>query len=203
MLDGLAPCPTWHTVVPYEHAGGDATIYDSPRAGGRYWITGRAFTLLENRNDEAFRLRLTSWLVEKRKAGEDCPKVYPHDLDSIAERDRLSMEARALNLLVYMSHKLPDAAELFEYEIQVEPSDYDDDRRRPLIVRHWEMLAWSESSKLEHVCTLLDYLVDRGRLEKVRGGATLLRYRITASGWAAVEPTCEPPSPPARKIGFR
>ena len=202
MPDGTAPCPIWLTRVPYEDTGGDATIYDSPRAGGRYWITGRAFTVLED-CDDAFRDLLTSWLVDKRKAGEDCPKVYTRDLDSIAGRSKLSMEARALNLLVYISRELPDQAELFEYETQVESEDYYDDQRRPLIVCHWHLLAWSESRESEHVCNLLDYLVDTGCLERVRGGATLLRYRITAIGWAALEPSSEPPSPPTRKIGFR
>ena len=198
MTDGSAACPIWHTVVPYEHTEGDATIYDSPRAGGRYWISDRAITVLENRNDEIFKVHLTSWLIEKRKAGEDCPKVYGRDLDPIAERKRLSMEARALNLLVYVTRQLPNQAELFEYETQVESKDYYDDRRRPLIVRHWEMLAWSESSEPEHVCNLLDYLVDKGCLERVQGGATLLRYRITATGWEVLEP----PDPPTGKIGF-
>ena len=81
----------------------------------------------------------------------------------------------------------------------MESEDYYDDRRRPLIVRHWEILAWSESSKPKHVCNLLDYLVDKGCLERVRGGATLLRYRITATGWEVLAP----PSPATGKIGFR
>ena len=108
------------------------------------------------------------------------------------------MEDRALNLLVYIRRQLPDAADLFEYEIQVEAEDYYNDRRRPLIVRHWAVLAESEPREPEHVCTVLKYLVDKGYLEKVGGGATLLRYRITATGWAVLEP----PSPPPRKIGF-
>ena len=173
MPDGSAPCPIWHTVVPYEHTEGAATIYDSPRAGGRYWIACRAITLLED-CDDAFRVLLTSWLVEKRKSGEDCPKVYGRDLDSIAGRNRLSMAARGLNLLVYISRKLPDQAELFEYEVQVEAADYYNDRRRPLIVRHWEVLAWSESSKAEHVCNLLEYPCgDRVSGKSPRGSDTV------------------------------
>lgn len=198
MHDGSAACPIWHTVVPYEHTEGDAIIYDSPRAGGRYWISDRAITELGNRDDEAFKVHLTSWLVDKRQAGDDCPKVHGHDLGPVAERKRLSMENRALRLLVYISGQLPDQAELFQYETQVEAADYYDDRRRPLIVRHWEMLAWSESRETEHVCILLDYLIDKGCLERVRGGATLLRYRITATGWQILEP----PDPPTSKIGF-
>ena len=80
----------------------------------------------------------------------------------------------------------------------MEWEDYYDARRRPLIVRHWEMLAWSESSKTEHVCGVLNYLVDTGYLERVQGGATLLRYRVTATGWGVLEP----PDPPTGKIGF-
>ena len=192
-------CPIWKTpaschLVPNTFA----CIYDSPRAGGRYWITHLAMEVLKHR-DEAFKARLTSWLFERRNSGEDCPKVYARDFNSISERTTLSMEARALNLLVYMTRQLPNQAELFEYETQVKTADYYNDRRRPLIVRHWEVLAWSESSEPEHVCNLLEYLVDKGCLERVRGGATLLRYRITATGWEALEP----PDPPTGKIGFK
>ena len=193
----MSRCRIWGTPAIYEENRGVSIICDSPRAGGRYWIGNQAVEVLKYK-DEAFKIRLTSWLVDQRKEGVDCPKVYAQYFDSISERNRLSMPTRGLNLLVYISRQLPDEAELFEYEIQVESEDYFDDQRRSLIVRHWEMLTESESREPEHVCTLLDYLVDKGCLEKVRAGATLLKYRITANGWAVLES----PSPPTRKIGF-
>ena len=158
MRKELPLCPIWKTPASGNRVPNTfACIYDSPRVGGRYWIAQLAIEVLKHR-DEAFKSRLTSWLYERRKSGKECPRVYARDFDSIGERNRLSMEARALNLLVYISGQLPDQAERFEYEAQVESEDYYDARRRPLIVRHWEMLACSESSKVEHVCNLLDFL---------------------------------------------
>lgn len=180
MSDGPALCPIWLTPVPYEHTEGDATIYNSPRAGGRYWITGSAHAVLEG-CDETLRVLLTSWLVEKRKAGETCPKVYARDLDSIAGRNRLSIEARGLNLLVYIRRALADEADVFEYGN-----------------REKEMLAWAESTSPVQLINVLTHLEEKGYLEKLTGwpGAA---YRITANGRAALEA----PQRQKRKIGFR
>lgn len=199
----MSRCPIWGTPATHEcfTPGVDLTC-NSPRAGGRYWMTERALVVLHHR-EKGFKTRLTSWLVECRKAGENCPKVTTNEFDMISKRKLLSLKERALNLLMFISRKLPDAADLFEYEKQVEAEDYYDDQRRSLIVRHWEMLAESESSKAEQIWTLLGYLVDTGCLARVGGGATLLRYRITATGWEVLEPSSNPSSPPARKIGFR
>ena len=95
MPDRVAACPIWGTPAIYEENRGVSIICGSPRAGGRYWIGNQAVEVLKYK-DEVFKVRLTSWLVDKRKAGDDCPKVYGHDLGPIAERNRLSMKARAL-----------------------------------------------------------------------------------------------------------
>ena len=198
----MSYCPIWRTPATHERfAPGIDLTCNSPRTGGRYWITERTLVVLHHQ-DEPFKTRLTSWLVECRRRGEDCPKVSTNEFDSISKRSLLSLKDRTLNLLVYISRELADPADLFEYEIQVNSEDYYDDQRRSRIIRYLEMLAWSESSKPEQVCTLLDYLTDTGCLERVRGGATLLKYRITATGWEVLEQTCESASPPTRKIGF-
>ena len=198
----MSRCPIWDTPATHERftPGIDLTC-NSPRTGGRYWMSERTLVLVHHR-DEAFKTRLTSWLVECRRRGEDCPKVSTNEFDSISKRSLLSVKERALNLLVYISCELTDPADLFEYQVQMNSEDYYDDQRRSGIIRHLEMLAWSESSKPEQVCNLLDYLTDTGCLQKVGGRAIRLRYRITATGWVVLEQVCESPGLPDRKIGF-
>ena len=66
-----SPCPIWKTPAIEERTGDGETV-DSPRAGGRYSITGRAVEILRIW-DESLKSRLTSWLIEQRRLGVDCP----------------------------------------------------------------------------------------------------------------------------------
>ena len=91
------------------------------------------------------------------------------------------MEARALNLLVYIRGQLADEADNFEYGN-----------------RESEMLAWSESTSPVQLMNVLNHLEEKRYLKKVAGGRGAV-WRITAYGRAALEP----PTPPTRKIGFR
>ena len=182
MPEGNGRCPIWHTpATSYLVPDVFAFVCDSPRAGGRYWIAQIAMTVLKHRNEQD-RALLTSWLVERRRAGEDCPKVYGHDLDSTIKRERLLTDERATNLLVYIRRALPDPADNFEYERQVESSDYYDDHRRLWIVREWEMMAWSETIEPELLVNLLEDLEEKGYLATAGRGTTRLKYRITAQG---------------------
>ena len=174
-------CPIWKTPASCHLVPNTLTwIYDSARAGGSYCIDHIAMEILKHR-DETFKSLLTSWLIEKRKAGEEYPKVYARDFDSIGERKRLLMEARALNLLVYISRSLADEADVFEYGS-----------------RELEMLAWSESTSPVQLINVLTHLEEKGYLEKLEGwpGAA---YRITANGREVLEA----PQRQKRKIGFR
>ena len=46
------------------------------------------------------------------------------------------------------------------------------------------MLAWSESTNVEELIFLLDYLESKSWLERMPGGATLLNYRLTVPGYS-------------------
>ena len=79
-------CPIWKTPA-IEQRTGDGETVDSPRAGGQYSITGRAVVILQSR-DESLKFRLTSWLIEQRRLGVDCPKISPTNLD---EKERINL----------------------------------------------------------------------------------------------------------------
>ena len=75
-------CPIWGTLASIEPLTSDGVTVDSPRAGGRYLITGRATETLKS-HDENLKARLTSWLIEQRRLGADCPKVFSPEVDQM------------------------------------------------------------------------------------------------------------------------
>ena len=168
-------CPIWKTPA-IERRTGDGEIVDSPRAGGRYFITGRAVVILKSR-DESLKSRLTSWLIEQRRLGVDCPKISPPNLDEIEQRRSLSIHQRADNLLRYIQQQLPHIGMDFDCEMKIDPHQGDEWARR-----FREMLAWSESAKVEELTYLLDYLESESCLENISTGLTHLSCRLTVPG---------------------
>jgi hypothetical protein len=49
------PCAIWKTQAQVLESAGDFSVFDSPRAGGKYWISGSAITQVLPLNDYAKR----------------------------------------------------------------------------------------------------------------------------------------------------
>lgn len=102
-------CPIWGTVATVssgvnllDRFGDDV---DSPRAGGEYFISNDAKSLVE-RKDERFKARLTSWLIEQRveqKKETQRPKITPQTIIEIKKRRDLRNYERADKLLRYIN----------------------------------------------------------------------------------------------------
>ena len=88
-----APCAIWGTPAEQLEKAGDFEVFDSPRAGGKYWISGTAAAKLISFNDNAKRL-LTTWLCEQRRAGVEVPKIQVNVLDLVKSRKPLQVMAR-------------------------------------------------------------------------------------------------------------
>ena len=147
-------CPIWKTPA-IEKRTGDGETVDSPRAGGRYSITGKAVEMLQSR-DESLKSRLTSWLIEQRRLGVDCPKISSIDVDEIEQRQSLSVYQRADNLLRYIQKQIPKIGMPFGCHIhETDPT-------------FMETLAWSESTKTEEVLFLVNSLKSQGWLSPDR-----------------------------------
>ena len=96
-------CPIWGTPVrEYRRDSHDGVYVDSPRAGGRYFIAGTAQSILDDKNQRE-RARLTSWLVERRKLGEDYPEVKSSIVEEVERRRSLEAHERADRLLLCIS----------------------------------------------------------------------------------------------------
>lgn len=181
-MNDHSACPIWNTPAASEpQTDRDGTTVDSPRAGGRYFIAGSATAKLK-RAEESAKMLLTSWLIEQRRLGVHCPEISSVTIDQMEQRRRLSIHQRANQLLRYIQERLPDIGSVFSFETHV--SVIEDHQITGWTKRYQHMLAWSESSNVEELIFLLDFLESSSWLEKLPGGATLLNYRVTVSGYS-------------------
>ena len=123
-MSEYSACPIWNTPASIEPRTGLGETVESPRAGGRYFIADRATAILKSR-DENQKARLTSWLIEQRRLGADCPKIFSPEVDQMKQRRGLSVHQRADNLLLYIQKQTPNIGETFGYHIdEADPCFY-------------------------------------------------------------------------------
>ena len=146
-------CPIWGTPADVVMLPNDSWSVDSPRAGGKYTITGTRFVTAANLSDDQ-KILVTSWLVSQHSLGETVPHISDNlDIDSIR---RPSVLQRADYLLEYINSQLSDISDIFTYPRRLQNID------RPLWERTAEMLAWSASTEMENLHYLLAFLEDQG-----------------------------------------
>ncbi len=143
-------CPIWGTLASVRGVSSriNLEVIDSPRAGGQYVISHRAENLLRHK-DEHFKARLTSWLVDQRRFGDEYPKITEHTFREIEQRQKLSVHERADRLLQGIQKATPSIGEYVD-----------------VFVNMSAVLAMSESINDHEVEYLLEYLERRGWLEK-------------------------------------
>ena len=154
-------------------------LVDSPRSGGQYFIGLRVAAALSS-HEENLKPRLTSWLIEQRQLGTVRPQITVTTLDHIRQRRNLSVHRRADNLLRYIQRQLPHIGSVFYFETD---AGILGDPQRPEPRRTcMEMLAWSESTEIEEILYLLDYLKSTSKIQQESHGATCFKYRLTVLG---------------------
>ena len=157
-------CLIWDTPAIDESKGGyDVRLLDSPRAGGRYFITRSAIRCLPRANARV-KARLTTWLVDQRRLGNECPEIDSNTITMAEEKKDLSVHDRADRLLQYIGDQTIDIGTIFYF------SDAD--------MSSTGIAAWSESVRPEEVKYLLDYLIEQNWID-LRNG-----YVLTVEGYA-------------------
>ena len=168
-MNGSARCLIWNTEAEELPRGSEpGSRMDSPRAGGPYFMSESGWRALHDLGDVP-KSRLTSWLVEQRRMGEQCPEVTAEVVEDVRRRPPLSVPERADRLLKCLSRDLEDVADMFTHR---EPDD--DELRR---------MAWTESLRLEEVTYLVAYLKSSAWIEHVYTNVANI-YRITVEGYA-------------------
>lgn len=166
-------CPIWGTSAEITRTTRDGKDVDSPRAGGRYFVSGTAASMLRFVND-AVKARLTTWLIEQRRLGVECPEITSDIIDDAKNRPALTVHERGERLLKHIQSRLPQIGQT----IKIPPAGQDDAMRA--------FLAWSESLKTSEVTYLLDYLEKSGWIESTphQSRTSGKEYTITPEGHA-------------------
>ena len=160
-------CPIWGTEATVERQG-NATleIFDSPRTGGRYAISRRASSLINQDPgsfDTHFKARLTSWLLEQRRLGNPYPRVDDATLQQVKDREGLSVHERSDRLLKAISLRTRYLGQI--HAVGHEPQSL-------------FFMAHSESVNSKELKFLLSYLVGQHLLELNRSA----RHILTVQG---------------------
>lgn len=169
-------CAIWGTLVSDKSNGGrDGRLVNSLRTGGRYFISGSAITQLEQL-DKRLKARLTSWLIEQRRLGSECPEITTVIIEDAKYRRDLTVHKRAERLLQYIGNQTPSIGSIVAFT--------GPDVCAPA-------MAWSEAISIDEVKFLLDYLVEKGWLKGYEATndkyvSTIDRYSLTVEGYARI-----------------
>ncbi len=174
-------CPIWGT--PARHYIGSiqgGVHVNSLRAGGEYFVDRRSQIMITKLDDRA-KARLTTWLIEQRRLGNELPGIgwlhleNPMNPESVlTQRPDLTVPVRADELLKYIQNKTPNIGKKYVYWKGIHDQTM-------------EMLAYTESiNEQEELRYLLDYLIKQGWLELASGaeGVEAKHVTITVAGYA-------------------
>ena len=160
-------CPIWGTPASEESTDGrHGKLVDSPRAGGKYFISGTAIGCLP-RIDERGKARLTSWLVDQRRLGVNCPEIDSNTITMAEEKRDLSVHERADRLLQYIGDQTVEIGQRVDFSSSE--------------MSNIAVAAWSESVSENEVWYLLNYLKEE-RWVVEKGNYHI--YTITVEGYA-------------------
>ena len=169
-------CPIWGTPArteignPPRLRGG--SYMNSPRAGGKYFIA-RSRESEVGALDNQTKARLTSWLIEQRRFGEEWPEITPEAIADAKQRPNLPIYECADRFLFYLRRIEPSVGQRFLL-------DEDDILNAQ---------AWTESGLVDrrempgHIDFFLAYLETRSWIEHRRNQGR----RLTVDGYAHLE----------------
>ena len=169
-------CPIWG---PGEgratQHGLDIYVYEAHRAGGQYvihYITQQMLLM-----DDSQKARLTTMLVNEREQGETWPMVTTERIEEAKKADPLSPPERAERLLRYL---VKCSAGKIGSKIPI---------RARYTPEYRGALAWSESTDLDDIVGLSDYLSKNGWVEIVVIPNTFDSYAaiVTVDGYTQIE----------------
>ena len=176
--DATGKCCIWDTEADLYYQGDDKIGFESPRAGGGYIITAKIQDYLTRHQFVGQRywetdkerveeqLKLTTWLIQKRKRGYVIPEISDDMLQSLATKTLLDTGTRINNLLEFVDSRrrsmyassLAKSPEIQEY-----------------LLAHSECQDAEEYRQLEEYCLQQGYLyrLDDNISLGVRGRAKL------------------------------
>jgi hypothetical protein len=145
----MSQCAIWGTSASAAPKTSDGDTIDSPRVGGKYFITGSAATLVGQLDDPA-KARLTTWLVDQRLQGVPVPRLDSDTAAWAASLPPTPVSARLERLLLWLKRTTTRAGQRLRIANDT---------------RELEALAWSESTSSNELWFLLDTLKQNAWVE--------------------------------------
>ena len=163
------PCPIWGDIVPpiksfYDENG--SLVMRSPRTGGDYRLDAKAVSEVLTLADETDKAKLTTILIDLRRAGDHAPWVTCDLVEKARRADPLAPYVRAERLLRYLMSKQESVGRW----IETLPTYAD-----PLA------FAWSESTEPEDITYFLNYLTRMKWLDRFKESDGL--YKVSVPGY--------------------
>jgi nucleoside 2-deoxyribosyltransferase len=142
--------------------------------GAESWIKGK---------DDAWKARLTTWLINQREQGDKEPLITEEIVAYIDRQRPLPAHDRADRLLRFIAKQ----ADTLEAVIEVPSDNYALDHQvHPRLA--YACLAWSESIKWEEVIYLLRYLSGNGWIAvEIPADHISFRGQMTVAGHSRIE----------------
>lgn len=164
-------CPIWGTKAETKNCQSEktGTAVDSARTGGKYFISEEAKHLARDLSDKQ-KARLTSWMINQRFLGIECPEVDRRRIEEEDYGQALKVHERAGCLLRLLELESPEIGKFISFNTDSANGIYP------------KMLAWSESTEAGEVHFLLDQLKERGWIK--RDGRTVW---LTMDGYIRLE----------------
>ena len=173
-------CAIWGTPAQLLENAGDFQVFDSPRTGGKYWISGTALGQVLPLTDYAKRL-LTTWLCEQRRVGVDTPKISGTVLDLIKSRRPLPVTERLTAALLFLGKNIRNLGD----QISLGEESAVDTLR---------CMAETESNSTGEMHELLTMLHDTGYIQGAFSLGGYCDVCPTAAGWREIDNLNRPKS---------
>ena len=162
-------CPIWNVPCIVSQPDSDTYVVENSfRAGGGYQLTWDARFDIEGLSPSE-KARLTSWLIEQRRAGDKFPRVTRSEVEHACARQVLPVAERAerlLQFLVMSSPRIGSPLELAPSGGGSSPApDYSETDQLEFAI-YQSAMAWSESTTGAELDFLMDYLAYQGSIAK-------------------------------------
>jgi len=185
----MVDCPIWGTPAYEleEYMNRHGSGYFSPRAGGRYFITGTAFAMLKNL-DDGLKTRLTHEVVSNLISGTTL-EISSSTIEQARAAKPPSPNYRASRLLSYLAKISGNLGAILRFppEFKFYPNNVNKELSVDTGFRVDELYAWSDSNKYEELNFLLQMLENEKLIKSVDSAASPPNVIVTPLGYGRIE----------------
>ncbi len=173
----MTECYIWNTPADMPRDSDGSSVYlNSPRAGGKYKITGTAAPMLGSL-DASAKARLTTWLCNQRRGGVEYPAITSYLVNSVKSFRALTTSERIERALFHFR-------ELRVGETIVTPRNeqFDNQDKMAMI-----LAALTECVSKKELISLMNLLVEMGLITELGRMSNLHQFTPTSTGWLKID----------------